>query len=667
MGTLITKNWTIMVYLDGDCDLENYQIQNFLMIASVGSTANINILVQFDRIDGYDARFGDWTGCKRFYVTSGMTPEGFNALSHIGEVNMGDPLTLKNFIIWSVNAYPAEKYALILSDHGDNGGVCEDLTGNYDYLSCWELYDVMQSVNQSIGVTVDLIGLDACLMGAIEVAYHSSMGSTVMVASEESADYWAYDDVLSDLGASPTLNSAALAQRFVYYYMLLYDDYPPDDFRARVSLSAFNLELVTSGLIPAVNALGSQLSQHLAKHAYDILSAIDDTEYAYPPADFAYVGDLYHFAENVKRHVSNLTVQATAQSVLDSIDAAQIAEWHGTAHSNYHGLSIYLPPTEDAYYSRTTMYTLDNMYWITNNVWDDFLHTLFVTYAPGIRSRESLSDISFAPFDSNEDGYFDAIHVTLDVDTTAQTLNVSVESRLVDPSNNTVDTDYADWTITGDEDEWHNLTLYMPVGSEEGYYDVELLLYDEYGIYEDYYRSTEVTYLPEEMQHDVAVHHALATKTVVGQGFPAQINVTICNTGHYLETVNVTTSVNGTIIDTTQLVLPGGSSASFIVHWETDAVSLGNYTITSFVEPVDGEVNTDDNALTGDSIFVTLPGDVEGDRDIDVFDIVRMAGAYGIEVPPPNALYDPDCDIDGDGDIDIFDIVIAAGNYGQSW
>ncbi|HUV98146.1 MAG TPA: hypothetical protein VMW14_01430 [Candidatus Paceibacterota bacterium] len=42
-----------------------------------------------------------------------------------------------------------------------------------------------------------------------------------------------------------------------------------------------------------------------------------------------------------------------------------------------------------------------------------------------------------------------------------------------------------------------------------------------------------------------------------------------------------------------------------------------------------------------------------------------MAGGYGTK--PPNPKYDPNCDIDGDGDIDIFDLVIAAVNYGDSW
>jgi len=56
---------------------------------------------------------------------------------------------------------------------------------------------------------------------------------------------------------------------------------------------------------------------------------------------------------------------------------------------------------------------------------------------------------------------------------------------------------------------------------------------------------------------------------------------------------------------------------------------------------------------------------VDGDRDVDIFDIVCMAGVYGVEYPDPR--YDRLCDVDLDGDIDIFDIVIAAGHYGESW
>ena len=65
------------------------------------------------------------------------------------------------------------------------------------------------------------------------------------------------------------------------------------------------------------------------------------------------------------------------------------------------------------------------------------------------------------------------------------------------------------------------------------------------------------------------------------------------------------------------------------------------------------------------SIFVTLGGDVDGNRQVDLFDIVLMAWGYGTSEGQPK--FNANYDIDGDGDIDIFDLVIAAGNYGKSW
>ena len=59
-----------------------------------------------------------------------------------------------------------------------------------------------------------------------------------------------------------------------------------------------------------------------------------------------------------------------------------------------------------------------------------------------------------------------------------------------------------------------------------------------------------------------------------------------------------------------------------------------------------------------------LTGDVDYDFDVDIFDIVHIAGAYGTNFEDPN--FKPECDLDRDGDIDIFDVVRAARNYGES-
>lgn len=70
-----------------------------------------------------------------------------------------------------------------------------------------------------------------------------------------------------------------------------------------------------------------------------------------------------------------------------------------------------------------------------------------------------------------------------------------------------------------------------------------------------------------------------------------------------------------------------------------------------------------DNVLVDGWIFLTIPGDMDVDRDVDIFDVVSTAYAYGTR--EGDSQYVPDYDIDGDGTIDLLDMVTMAGNYGQ--
>jgi len=161
--------------------------------------------------------------------------------------------------------------------------------------------------------------------------------------------------------------------------------------------------------------------------------------------------------------------------------------------------------------------------------------------------------------------------------------------------------------------------------------------------------------------HDVAVADVALSKTVVGKGYTMAINVTVENQGDYTETLNVTVSINRT----RTLTLPPGSQVTIVFTWNTTATSYGNYAISAYATTVPGESDVVDNTLVDGWVFVTVPGDVAGDRDVDIYDIVSMCGVYNTSQSDPG--YDPCCDIDNDGDIDIYDIVIAADHYGKSW
>jgi hypothetical protein len=57
----------------------------------------------------------------------------------------------------------------------------------------------------------------------------------------------------------------------------------------------------------------------------------------------------------------------------------------------------------------------------------------------------------------------------------------------------------------------------------------------------------------------------------------------------------------------------------------------------------------------------TLFGDLDGDCDVDIVDIMMVASRWSCQ--REEACYDARCDLDGDGDIDIVDIMKVAAQW----
>jgi hypothetical protein len=366
------SSWTFMIYLDGDNNLEGAAIDDFMEMSSVGSTPAVNIVVQFDRIPGYDTSYDDWTDCKRFLVTSGMTPMPVNAISDLGECNMGDPNTLDAFVTWAMTEFPADNYALVLWNHGDgwksinnwvpwaddikdakdaglSRGICVDNTNN-DYLSLQETEVALT------GKSVQLLGYDACLMHMVEVVYQVMANAGVSVGSEEVEpwDGWPYDTILTDLTGMPTMNEDALGTVIVDRYM---DSYGYTGSQTQSAVD--NLEL--PNLVTAVDNLAQALINEInGSHWTQVQEARNAAEEIY----YNYYIDLYHFAEMVDTHVPSATAQA--QAVM--YEVSKMYEAHGTSVPNDHGLSIYFPQVEGEY-----LLSYDNTAFASDTQWNEFL------------------------------------------------------------------------------------------------------------------------------------------------------------------------------------------------------------------------------------------------------------------------------------------------------
>jgi hypothetical protein len=153
-------------------------------------------------------------------------------------------------------------------------------------------------------------------------------------------------------------------------------------------------------------------------------------------------------------------------------------------------------------------------------------------------------------------------------------------------------------------------------------------------------------------------------KTVVGQGYTININVTIANQGDITETFNVTLSANTTAVGTKQITVPRGTSTNLAFTWNTTGFAKGNHAIWAYAWPVLGETDTDDDTLVDGWVVVAMPGDINADGIVDIFDCVRIALAFSATPHDPN--WDPNSDIDNSNLIDIFDLVIVAIHFAET-
>jgi hypothetical protein len=192
------KPWTILLYLDGDNNLEQGGLDDVADLGGLGSTSNLNVLVQMDRTAGYVTNDGNWYDTRRFYVTNGTTAAPEHALQQLGELDMASPHTLTDFLNWGTENYPAERYLLICCDHGDDVlGLLEDWTPVHHQMSTRQFQQALNSADARMAI----VGLDMCQEGYAEVAHQlRNTGPEILIFSQYQEDRdWPYRAVFQQL------------------------------------------------------------------------------------------------------------------------------------------------------------------------------------------------------------------------------------------------------------------------------------------------------------------------------------------------------------------------------------------------------------------------------------------------------------------------------------
>jgi hypothetical protein len=379
--------WTVMVYLAAGNDLETVGIQDINEMEMVGSTREVNIVVQMDRIPfsaldklgmgSYDdSSNNNWTGTRRYYITQDMDPIIINSklIQDLGEQNMGDPETLKDFAQWAIQKYPAERYMLVLWNHGGGFRSVEtsrDICWDYNYdlnnsITMPQLEEAMAFINDLLGKKLEIIGMDACYMAMVEVAYQIKDYASIMIASQASipGDGWQYDCILEDLIVYPEQTTKYFATEIINCYS---DQY--DGSTRNVTLSAIDLNGIDS-LAGDISIMAQEIMNDHSTPKNNYRDARNETQ-NYTGLGFEYI-DLKHYVSLLGDYTHNSKVLNAAYNINQSLQSSNIIisnTYFGNSVQNSYGLSIYFP-----YYVYDSYYNYTNF--SQDILWDEMLYHL---------------------------------------------------------------------------------------------------------------------------------------------------------------------------------------------------------------------------------------------------------------------------------------------------
>jgi hypothetical protein len=355
-GQAAPAEWTLMFYMDSDNDLERPQMDDLAEMLAVGSSAKINIVVLCDRnvkgddVRGFTARavggIKNWTTAKLLVVEKGRLRE----LDDWGEVNMGDPATLKNFLQTVTKEFPAKRYGLVFGDHGSGwSGIVSDESAGKDTLDTVELPRALKEVTAQTG-KFELIGFDACLMANFEAAKSIAPYARTMVGSEElePGSGWDYTPLLTKFTQNPQIDGVALGKIIVNTYRDYYLG-PEEGGRDK----SVTLGVIDLGQVPALEAAVSNLG--IRNEAFmrsggqpnwkKTARARKDTEtYGGDTDNF----DLLSYAESIKRERPDAETVKAADAVIAAAKGAVLYKINGEGRPQSSGLSIFFPSTSDS-------------------------------------------------------------------------------------------------------------------------------------------------------------------------------------------------------------------------------------------------------------------------------------------------------------------------------
>ena len=325
------KEWTFMVFLNADNNLDSFGVGDMQEMATAGgSNDHLNIVCLIDREHGPA-------------TLNYITKDGPQVVKEMGELDMGDYREYVRFVTDVAKAYPAKNYCSIIWNHGSgwknaNGEIIKGISyddSSSNHITTNQLTVAMKEIEAALGKKIEVFSFDACLMQMMEVAYALKDGCDYLVASEETepGEGYPYKEIIQNFKKGMT--SEQVATMIVKQYAASYDGGSAGN--SSTTQSAIKCSELNN-LTDAIN--GFAKASMAGEFAAEFKSALNRVQKFYYRTNI----DLGHFVALAKDSIKDEGFQTAAKKLEAAFAKAVICNGlSGYNTKNATGLAIYFP------------------------------------------------------------------------------------------------------------------------------------------------------------------------------------------------------------------------------------------------------------------------------------------------------------------------------------
>ncbi len=338
--------WTVLVYMNAANNLYSFSDPNVIQMQRAAGNPQVRFVVQWKQTQAIYPQ-SSFDGTRRYLIKPSVGNTVVSQeLQDLGAgIDMGDPQTLSDFITWGKANFPADRYVLLLWDHGNGwrskmNAAPAGRAFSYDdqtqhAIQIWNL-------QQALGTQqFDMVVWDCSLMQMCEVAYQLRGNTQYVVGPEESppAAGFPYDVALSKFRDLPSDTTLDLAKSWV-------DSMLTDAAYSNLKIEESVVDTTQLGPVyNSLNTLGQQLlanNQTLSTVTQNIRTNGQSYDEVNGVTRFFF--DLTDIATRYKAGTAIAGVDQACDAATSAVAGAVKYERHNAQSPGSHGLAIDFTP-----------------------------------------------------------------------------------------------------------------------------------------------------------------------------------------------------------------------------------------------------------------------------------------------------------------------------------